>query len=58
MQPRDSVFLGEAEREMIEFIRDGLSLSLPLATDAFVVRSALSWLVREIRAKLPPGTPT
>ena len=52
------ISLNSADREMIEFVRDGLALSLPLATDTFVVRSALSWLVREIRQKGQVELPT
>lgn len=45
------ISLNTSDREMIDFIRDGLALSLPLATETFVVRTALSWLAREIRQK-------
>ena len=51
------ISLNSADREMIDFIRDGLALSLPLATDTFMVRTALSWLAREIRQKHPVDLP-
>lgn len=49
--------LNSSDHEMIDLVREGLGLSMPLATDMFVVRSALSWLAREIRQNRPVDLP-